>query len=389
MASLLQPRNPSQLNKILDQWVAAALKPQRREFANRRRRTVELAKALADLQRDIGPATGEAYQSAARTQGALAEGFTGELRADAAADAAAAEESLRRIGAPEAQIGQVRSVGEGAADHAYFLGGYTPGQSLSREGASLAGAQNQLPATTLGRGQYDVMAIDREEGELDEGIPKLRQEFRNQLIQEEITKAELELRNRAQALYEAQYGETVRSHKVDEVQAKRNYELQVKKHKLDLREAAEKGQKPNAALSKTYGYIVDGDGNPILDGNGRRIPVAKSKKGGGLTPKEQRQIRAEAIETARDLYGEPIPADELEGEGRFTAQPGKSEFKDGTTNKPKNAMRDTEYTFAEATNFLVTTYGIPKAKARRFLIAAGWPPPKPKKTYTPGQKRPG
>lgn len=378
------------LEDLITQMVGAALKPQRQQFASRRRRTVELAKALADLQRDIGPSTNQAYQGAAQTQGALAAGFTGAMREGIESDARAAGEELRRLGAPEAQVSEVGGVGRGAADAAYAVGGYIPGQALAREGAGLAAAQNQLPATTLGRGQYDVRAIDREEAELDAQIPKLRQEARSQLIQEELSRAELDLRNRAQALYEAQYGETVRSHKVKERQSARNYNLQVRKHELAMSNAQKEGRQPNAALSKTYGHIVDGNGKPILDANGKRIPVAKSGKGGGISAKEQREMRQEGVKYAVELRGEPM---EYEGPmagvgaGKYIANkpkgpgiiPAKSPGDLPTTNDPRQAKYDSQYDFAGAQRLLMNTYRISKTVATRWLIAAGWPRPRKSK----------
>jgi hypothetical protein len=54
------------------------------------------------------------------------------------------------------------------------------------------------------------------------------------------------------------------------------------------RTKAAAARKPNASLSRAYGYIVDATGNPIKDRNGKRIPVAKTsttkgKRGGFRT----------------------------------------------------------------------------------------------------------
>lgn len=403
--SPLTPLTRKQLNVLIEQYVSSSLRPQRQEFANRRRRSVEVAKALAELQRGIGPATNTAYQGAAQTQGALAQGFTGEMRADAEADANAAVELLARLGAPQAQQDQVGAVGQGAPDAVYALGGAIPGGALAREGAAFAAAQNQLPATTLGRGQYEVAGLEREEAELDEQIPKLRQDFQNQLIGQELSKAELALRRDAQRLYEAQFVESARSNRADESAAGRrawiseqNYQLQVRKHQSAMGKAADAGLRPNASLSKTYGYIVDANGDPILDVRGKRIPVKKSGGSGsnGMTPYQQSQQRRDAITEARSLRGEPVEVDSpLPGQGRYVAKPGaKGTIADPamgqkTTNDPKKAQRDSDYTFPEAVSYVANAYNVSRTKARSWLIAAGWKPPKRKRKYTPKQKRPG
>jgi hypothetical protein len=56
----------------------------------------------------------------------------------------------------------------------------------------------------------------------------------------------------------------------------------------DLQEAMAKGAKPNAALSKVYGYVVDTNGQPILNAAGQKIPVAKTSK--AATGKKPAQV---------------------------------------------------------------------------------------------------
>jgi hypothetical protein len=206
----LAPLTPAQLRAQASAELAALLLPSRQEVARTRKRVQQeaadqarraegLSRALAELQRGIGPATNQAYQGAAQTQGALAQGFTGAMRSSAEADANAAAATLSRLGAPSSQISQVQGVGQGAADQAYALGGYIPGQSLAREGAAFSAAQNQLPATTLGRGQQQIGAIEKarrdRERELDDNLreltdkaPGLRSQIIDRLLQNEQAK---------------------------------------------------------------------------------------------------------------------------------------------------------------------------------------------------------
>jgi hypothetical protein len=207
----LAPLTPAQIRAQASAELAALLLPGRQEVARSRKRLQQqaadearraqgLSQALAELQRGVGPATNQAYQAAATTQGGLAQGFTGAMRSSAEADAKAAGELLTRLGAPTAQINQVQNVGQGAADHAYALGGYIPGQSLAREGAAFSAAQNQLPATTLGRGQQQIGSIEKarrdRERELDDSlrelmdkVPGLRGQITQRLLQNEQAKA--------------------------------------------------------------------------------------------------------------------------------------------------------------------------------------------------------
>lgn len=184
----LAPLTPRQQRAEALALLRAALLPERQGVKRARlaaqRKTAEesaraegLARALAQMQQGIGGQTLAGYQGAAQTQGALAKGFSETIRTGAEADAKAAMETLARLGAPTAQQQQVASVGKGAGDVTYFQGGYNPATAWAKEGAALAAAQNQLPATTLGRGQQQVGQLARmlaeREKELDERLADL------------------------------------------------------------------------------------------------------------------------------------------------------------------------------------------------------------------------
>jgi hypothetical protein len=194
----LLPLTPRQQRAEALALLKAALLPERQGIKRARlqarqeseaaqRRMEGLSKGLAALQRDIAPQTLQGYQGAAQTQGALAQGFTGAMRSSAEADARAAGELLSRLGAPSSQISQVQGVGQGAADQAYALGGYIPGQSLASQGAAFSAAQRQLPATTLGRGQQQIGQLERarmeREKELDAQLADLEAKAPGSLAQ--------------------------------------------------------------------------------------------------------------------------------------------------------------------------------------------------------------
>ena len=48
-----------------------------------------------------------------------------------------------------------------------------------------------------------------------------------------------------------------------------------------LNQARAQGAKPSASLSKLRGFMVDGNGNPILGTDGKRIPILKTATAGG------------------------------------------------------------------------------------------------------------
>jgi hypothetical protein len=86
--------------------------------------------------------------------------------------------------------------------------------------------------------------------------------------------------------------------------------LATQKEANDLNDAIAKGAKPNASLSKVYGYVVDSDGNPILNAAGQKIKVAKTSKpasGPKNGVSKANSMAAQMRGTPRDQYGERLP----------------------------------------------------------------------------------
>lgn len=258
------------------------------------------------------------------------------------------------------------------------------------------------------------------------GLNRLQanRDYKMSLRELALNARDVRVRERAQRLYERQFGEEVRSNKEQEAIEWAQVEIRNAEQRAEVEEAIKEGTMPDAtlskvygyvvdkfgnaipgpnggrikvakdkkvddtrlpdpALSKVYGYVVDGRGRPILR-NGKRIPVAKSpsKKGSGSK-------YADAVEEARELRGSPLENPNMgpAAPGKYLARPGAKgvfpakkdpatgrEMFPATTNDPKKARHDAEYTFAEAQAYLMDVYGIPRAAARRALIRAGWKP---------------
>jgi hypothetical protein len=200
---------------------------------------------------------------------------------------------------------------------------------------------------------------------------------RQQRIDNRLAAKEAKLRERAQGLYERQFGETVRSNRAGEKIQWAGLTLQSARAQADIQQAIADGKRPDASLSKAYGYIVDAGGAPILGRNGKRIPVAKSK-----TTAKQRESYRDAVGEARDLRGDPIENSDVGplAPGQFVARPGAKGVYPGraglpaTTNDPNKARRDGGMGFNEALSYLQESYGLSRAQARKALIAAGWKP---------------
>ncbi|MBI3936421.1 MAG: hypothetical protein HY323_05545 [Betaproteobacteria bacterium] len=210
----LAPLPPQRIRRIAARQAATAYQPLRAQYvrlrseldaetAREQQRAAAAAQGLAELLRSVGPATGEAYQQAAGTVGALGKGFSSALAAQQQAQAQAAADFLHQIvGAPQGQIEQVRQIGASGPDVTYALGGAIPGGALAREGAAFASAANLLPATALGRGQQTVQmlimdALKRRrelagrQAEALAGLPGLQSDLEQKLLDRELQKEAL------------------------------------------------------------------------------------------------------------------------------------------------------------------------------------------------------
>ena len=205
------------------------------------------------------------------------------------------------------------------------------------------------------------------------GISTQQQEFENQLSLRDMA-----LKERAETAQEKALGLDVRKQNWQEQMDLAGIKLKYDQMAAEVNAATAKGQMPNVSLSALSGYIVDGYGNPILDKNGKRIPVVKTSSAAS----NSNSVYNKAVRQARTIRGNPIENQNMGplAPGRYIAAPGAKGVYSGkagmpaTTNDPKKARYDTKLSFAEALQYLVEAYGISRAQARRALIAAGWRP---------------
>jgi hypothetical protein len=415
------PIPAAQLEQRATQMAAAQLAPERAEIERQRAiaaaaargdrsEIMGLAQAVHGMTAGIGPAAQAAYSQGAAQLGAMAEGVGqgfGSRLTELGGDATAFAQSQ---GAPVAgvgpDVGAMQAVNTG-------LNGVVPGASMLAQGAAAGAWGAGLGAITAAamRGDY-ARAMYEAKVDDDRYAQQLIQtaakspELRNQALEAlrdyEMKKAsfkldqtqqaaQLRIQDRAQTLYERQFGEEVRSNQVGE-QIKRTdqalearslmldgakYELDTKEHAARVKQAQAKGRQIDAAASKVYGFIVDKQGNFVLDGKGRKIKVKQASTGSGSSrgTAEERNPQGAAIEAARVIRGEPVKADADLYRGQYIARKGiKGVFPDGSTDNPSLAKRDGDMTFAEAITYIMGRYKRTRAQARAALIASGWKP---------------
>ena len=113
------------------------------------------SRAAAGLLQPLGAQTNQDYTDAVNQTGALAQGFTGQLRTDAQGQADAAAATLGHLGAPPHVVSQ----GDSLANYLYGTGGYLPGEALRNEGFAATANANTLPATMLASGRNDALGV--------------------------------------------------------------------------------------------------------------------------------------------------------------------------------------------------------------------------------------
>lgn len=400
-----------------DAYAKAQIDPQKAEIQNQAELAAAREKAIYDARSGFGLAAMELlkgidyqapYTGAAGEIGGLAKGFS---------DAAA-----QRLAGVEAQNEDfARSQGQDYTSEAkpgglqgtlYDLNGYIPGSNLAEQGAHAAEWGNaqpgiQLAATNADLDQLHAKAVAEQDGyaqqiiNVAKNFPQLRQQALQQLQQYEIDKATYRLNVKNSAADNARQARALRDNEIaagiKNQQTKEEFKykwaslkLQTQKAQQAVQRASNAGRQIDAAGSKVRGFVVDKNGDFVLDENGKKIPVAKDASGStGLTPYQRQQVNKEMASTARNLLGDPVEVPSSQARytpGKYLAAPG-AKGKDvypakgkgalatpATTNNPAKARRDGSMTFAQAQASLMSTYNITKARARAILVANGWKP---------------
>lgn len=222
----------------------------------------------------------------------------GELAQNAAFSASQVGNTARAAPTP----GGVNPVGAAAAEEA--MGGTFPAQQQVGMGAASAAAAAGMPAV-VARATQDQVAMRMAQAATQDA------DYRQQLIDAAAKRGGIyqdalsslwDLETKKYGIYESQqkmaldqqnYQLQLRAQRANEALArgKAAFDQWYKQQKLGISEgqlklattkaanalqlAISKGARPDAALSKVYGYVVDSNGRAITDANGGNIPVAR------------------------------------------------------------------------------------------------------------------
>lgn len=232
-----------------------------------------LAEGLAGVLGDIAPRVSGAYDTAATRQATFAKGLSDGLRMKSEGAAGETNAFLDTIGAPAGQHVSPDSA-VAAGDTLYGLGGYIPASDLNREGAAFGAAAEALPGYARLRGQEDftsnLFAGDQQQRTFDDqiatlaaGKPKLVNDLYSQLEGMRVQKRAADVN---QAIAIAQL--------TGEVTPQAAALLGIPKgtKTAAAKAAAASSTKPDASLSRLFGYVVNSDGQPLLS-DGKLVSV--------------------------------------------------------------------------------------------------------------------
>lgn len=350
--------------------------------------------AAAEILKGVGGSIRGGYSDAARAIGDYGAAFSGNLGSTLQAQGNALSEKIRQQTGNYLTPAQYEKLG-GAAnpqltqDVAYALGAYFPAKNLEETGAAFGAAADFLPGARLQEGAY---AIDARQRSAREETAKAREAQIAQTAKDAKWKQEMALKVRkldadiAQAkadgkLDRLKYLQSQKKALFDQWYKTEGLRVREQNDLLDAQAAAARGQEVDASASKGVGYLVDQNGKPILNSNGKRIKVSRTS----TAPSPGNSGYQKAVKAAQELRGDPLENNSAIYPGAYIADPKAKggdvkTFKSAggtvvrTTDNPKKARYDTQYTFAEAVKVIMETYGVTRAQARKALITIGWKP---------------
>lgn len=362
-----RPMVEAETAKRVNDVFGAQQKQLETERASRVASIAASSQAASQLLLSHAPQVQGAYDLATKEIGGLGANYSDAMKARIQAAQGASADFASTQGAPAAPPAVDA---QALADTAYHGGAAIPGSSLAAQGAIETSVNTELGGIPLLQAGRDTRQTEQDYEkqllDLARQRPELTDKIAQQLFENELAKQGARIKQQAQSLYSSQFGETARHHKATERAATRrnqlSYQKMVQSHQDAIDKATREGRQPNASLSRAYGYIVDKNGHPILDGRGKKIPVAKT--GGTKAAKDKAAAQyGKAVGEASNMFKD--------------AHPGKDEFGD-----PLPAKR--KWTWGAAMRYIQNRYGIKRAAARKALIAAGFkPPPGPPVKHRP------
>ena len=369
--------------------------------------------AAAGILRDSAARIPQVYRDTATAESGLAAGFS-QQAGDAVRNQVATNQATIDRLAPGGQ--ETAPNVQGMQDALYAGGGYIPGASNEAQAAAQETYGLEQPAIQVSQTQQDLMSAQAKQATDDQTYvqqmmtlaaqePQLRTQIMQQLQANEMAKRSAYIQQQAQQLVNQRFGVTSRQAQ-ERINVSRqqgnarlalsaaNLRLSQSRQNLAVKKFLQQGGTIDASASHAAGYLIDHNGDPIMDKSGKRIPVAST--GSGRTASGAYGVGStkygEAVRSVNSLIptpranpnyfaGSPNTPDAPTIGYKYFARPGVGTLVPGSgwfTNKPSEAAatpkRAGVSTFADGVNFLMNSYGLARPAARRALVAGGWKP---------------
>ena len=373
--------NPRQLNRqagrIARQTIKASQAPiiSAQKLADARAAAARQAMqgfglAGASILKDAAPLAGQAYQQAAQAQASLAAGFSGDV-AQRVRNTVGQEQALVDKFAPG---GQVAAPNVQGMQNALYAGtGYIPGVSNEGMAASQIATSALQPSIQEGRTtealrgseisqQADDQQYTQQMLDLAAKAPQLRTQILQQLQANELAKRNAWLQQQAQASLIGARAASIQqgNRRLNMEQRQGNARIALQAANLQLSQARDRqavrqaliqGHRIDSAASHAAGYLIDRNGNPILNRQGQRIPVQSGSGGGargsntgpGSTSWKEAYRYASGTYIDPGIGGQPTPG--------FSRPP-----------------------YPKMVRYLRGSYGLTRGQARRLLSSLGIKP---------------
>jgi len=335
---------------------------------------LEFGQTAAGMLKDTGSRIGEGYRTAGLAQGQLAQGFSGQA-AQAVQDQIDRSQAIISQQAPGGQLAAPDV--QGMQNTMYAEGGYIPGSSLEEQAAAANRWGAEQPGIQLAATREDVGQAQRQQAVDDQQYvqdmlnlaaqePQLRQQIMQQLQQNEMAKRSAWVQQQAQQMVNQRFNVSSRQAqqrinieqrrmRIAEQQGNArlaleagNLRLSQARQRQSVRQALINGQRIDSSASHAAGYLIDRNGNPILDRSGKRIAVqsASSGRGGAKTGPGSTSWK-EAYRYAQHTY----------------AQQNIAGVPDPTWKQPP---------MPKMVTYLSGAYGLTRGQARKLLIGMGF-----------------
>lgn len=427
IAALAEQQVQAQLAALRDPIMAARQRAAQLALAQRQE-IVALGGALAQMEGGIAPSISAAWGTGADAirdiGGAIGDSLAENVGGSQAANDAYVAEHAPGSG-PSGQAPNAAAEGGVVTG----LAGTIPGESFDTQGQALEDFYNKMPGVEAANVREDYMAAlaqaraddaDYEQQlidvakqypqlrsqaidalyqhELDKlnarmGIDKQKADAKQQAFENNLATQDMMLKQRAEAANELALG--IKASQPTKLQIVRNADgstvaVDPTTGKVVQRISGPKQQPPKTFKGPGgYMYRMNGDGTatkiagqtPAPGKSGTTAMQKATKDAVGLrgNPVEYKGdavVIVPGVDTPYHVRGKYV-ADMRKAKAKhrkvFSVPNGKGGYIQ-TTNDPKLAATDATMSFVQAQSYLMQTYGLNRAQARKALIAAGWMP---------------